>query len=555
MEGITRLLSNFKRDKKAVSNVLVVVLSLTILVVIVSKVVLWSYEMNRLDWEMSRENIEITDVEFSWNQIQVSIMNTGSLSTRVVALWIINSTKHERLNINLHVNSGETITYAFNYTWSLNETYIIKAITERGNMAISTINFTISNGAMLAYGEQSGAVAKYRKWNGNLWGLEEDSNAISGTIQWVVLKSSPIRNEKVLGVLSSNGDLYVSVWNGDEQTWTPPLEVANVGTTLDYYRVFDIAYEQNSGRALIVYNPSSTGYKPFFRIWNGSAWSSPQEIQMSSTAVIYWIKLASKPRSNEIAMITLHSNQRVYGMIWDGESWSHELLLENSASTYTRECIALEYTQISKEAMFVWGAGTYMHSRVWNGSAWSGELPVVNIGATCYWFSLKADPNSDKLILVSIDSASDLNTVRWDGESWTLDAEHDNRVETNGARCADAEFEDLPGHEGHILLVWGDRNTDQITYRHFDGGSWSSKTKVSTSVIPTTDQRWHILKRCSDGKILLACIDDGQDINTAYWNGEQWFWTGEVEPEASVINRANFDLAPDAHYENTFENS
>ena len=62
LEGITRLLHRFRRDKRAVSNVLVVVLSLAILVVIVSRVVLWSYEMNRLDWETMQEQIEISNV-------------------------------------------------------------------------------------------------------------------------------------------------------------------------------------------------------------------------------------------------------------------------------------------------------------------------------------------------------------------------------------------------------------------------------------------------------------------------------------------------------------
>jgi len=60
LEGITRLLHRFRRDKRAVSNVLVVVLSLAILVVIVSRVVLWSYEMNRLDWETMQEQISQT---------------------------------------------------------------------------------------------------------------------------------------------------------------------------------------------------------------------------------------------------------------------------------------------------------------------------------------------------------------------------------------------------------------------------------------------------------------------------------------------------------------
>jgi hypothetical protein len=62
LKSIIKLLRKFRRNEKAVSNVLVVVLSLTILVVVVSKVVLWSYEINSLDWEKIREDLAILNV-------------------------------------------------------------------------------------------------------------------------------------------------------------------------------------------------------------------------------------------------------------------------------------------------------------------------------------------------------------------------------------------------------------------------------------------------------------------------------------------------------------
>ena len=56
------LLHKLKRDEKAVSNVIVIVLSLILIVLIVANVVLWSYEMNEYDWERMREDLAITDV-------------------------------------------------------------------------------------------------------------------------------------------------------------------------------------------------------------------------------------------------------------------------------------------------------------------------------------------------------------------------------------------------------------------------------------------------------------------------------------------------------------
>jgi hypothetical protein len=544
-------LHRLKRDKRGVSNVIVVVLSLVIVSILVANVVLWSYQMNQLDWERLQEKIEITNVRLiSLDTIYLAIQNKGSIPLHVIAIWISNNTLHERILVDFYVDSGQTVTQTVTYTIKINEFYTIKAVTERGNIATFSANFTASNRAMIAYGEAAISIPRYRIWNGVAWNVGANSFTASSTIEWIVLKSNPTKNEKILGVLSSAGYLDVSVWNGDTDVWATPIRVASVGTTLDNYRPFDIAYEQVSGKGIIVYNPSSTGTKPQYRIWNGTSWTNPQEIDVTTTGVIYWIKLASKPKSNEIALISLDSNRDVYGIVWNGTHWQNGMLLEDSASIATRECIAVEYMQASGNAMFTWGSGTFVYSRIWNEAAWGSELSGINIGGTCNWFSLKADPNSNRLVLVSVDGSQGLNTLRWDGANWILDPKHDDQVETSASRCADAEFETLQGHEGHIILVWGDLNQDSITYKHFDGTTWSAAIQISLSSFPTTDQQWHVLRRCIDGKILIACLDDGRDINTGYWDGAEWIWTDEIELVASTATMQCFDLSPDNYFRN-----
>ncbi|MEM1551441.1 MAG: hypothetical protein QXQ47_08260 [Candidatus Bathyarchaeia archaeon] len=62
LEAITRRHKWLNKDKRGVSNVLVVMLSLILITVIVANVVLWNYQMNQLDWEKAQEKIEITYV-------------------------------------------------------------------------------------------------------------------------------------------------------------------------------------------------------------------------------------------------------------------------------------------------------------------------------------------------------------------------------------------------------------------------------------------------------------------------------------------------------------
>jgi len=55
-------LHKLRKNKKAVSNVIVVVLSLILIVVIVANVILWNYQMNQYDWERASESVEISYV-------------------------------------------------------------------------------------------------------------------------------------------------------------------------------------------------------------------------------------------------------------------------------------------------------------------------------------------------------------------------------------------------------------------------------------------------------------------------------------------------------------
>jgi hypothetical protein len=61
----------------------------------------------------------------------------------------------------------------------------------------------------------------------------------------------------------------------------------------------------------------------------------------------------------------------------------------------------------------------------------------------------------------------------------------------------------------------------------------------------TTDQEWTIEMRDMYGRKLPACMNDGHDINTGYWNGTYWIWTDELELVASSYTRRSFDLSPD----------
>ena len=125
-----------RRDRRGISNVIVVVLSLVIILAIVSNVVLWNYDMNQVDWEKMKENVTITIVTNATYGSQYNFKNEGGLTVHLVSLWINNSTLHQHYNINVFVNSAETKTYLSEDIPYPTGSYTIKVVTERGNMAV-----------------------------------------------------------------------------------------------------------------------------------------------------------------------------------------------------------------------------------------------------------------------------------------------------------------------------------------------------------------------------------------------------------------------------------
>ncbi len=124
-----------KRDRRGISNIIVIALSLVIILAIVSNIVLWNYEMNQVDWEKMKENVIITNVERVTGS-QFTFENDGGLTVHLVSLWIINSTDRQRYDISVFVNSAETKNYLREDISLPTGNYTVKVVTERGNTAV-----------------------------------------------------------------------------------------------------------------------------------------------------------------------------------------------------------------------------------------------------------------------------------------------------------------------------------------------------------------------------------------------------------------------------------
>jgi len=84
LQAITKRLKQFKRNKRGISTVIVVMLSLVLITIIVGNVVLWSYQMNQLDMDRMQETLTFTNMTRAtstlWSTAKSEyILNEGTL--------------------------------------------------------------------------------------------------------------------------------------------------------------------------------------------------------------------------------------------------------------------------------------------------------------------------------------------------------------------------------------------------------------------------------------------------------------------------------------------
>jgi hypothetical protein len=80
--------------------------------------------------------VDFVGVRAITDGVRLDLKNSSPLTAHIVALWIVNSTNHQRYDVDFYVNSGEETTYTRIDIALPKEDFIVKAVTERGNMAV-----------------------------------------------------------------------------------------------------------------------------------------------------------------------------------------------------------------------------------------------------------------------------------------------------------------------------------------------------------------------------------------------------------------------------------
>ena len=158
--------------------------------------------------------------------------------------------------------------------------------------------------------------------------------------------------------------------------WLPvwaalPLTMGTVSET--YWYGAEVAYEQQSGDAIVVWNDNSqaAGDKLRFAVWDGSGWSTPQSIGIYPGTEPQNLKLAFDPASDSLALVVSDVSADDHVIIWDGDNWTDVLTLDTSGTAESdQSAIAVAFEAQSGDAMVTYRieGSSSVYYRIWDGN-------------------------------------------------------------------------------------------------------------------------------------------------------------------------------------------
>ncbi|HBU69286.1 MAG TPA: hypothetical protein DEE98_02760 [Elusimicrobia bacterium] len=418
---------------------------------------------------------------------------------------------------------------------------------------------------MLCYADGILEAPSYYKTTGagTSWTGPISANNTAATNRWVLLRTCPVlRNEKLLTTLSSGGQIYTQRWDGQNNSWDSSELQTTIASADSVYRPFDTAYEQNSGRAMLVYRSAVTG-QVYYRIWSStqSAWvNSATALSMGGTGLVRWVRLEPRPGTDEIMLVTMDANADIYAYRWNGSAWSDNRLMTASARVATQQCFDVAWENTRGAGMVLWGEARATNYALWSSNAWSVVGAAgPNIAATpnngANWVKLSADRDSDSdsnnIAMSCLDSNSDWSVSIWDGNSWAAPNELSAAMIANSSRLTDIAWEKDTGRCLAVAASTG-TNGQYIMYTTWSG-AWSAlSTYYGYSLGNSYNILWtQLIPDPNSNRIVLACSNaataNSVSIRSLNWSGSSWSGGSPLTTSASNNAYEQFSLSLDRH--------
>ncbi len=355
--------------------------------------------------------------------------------------------------------------------------------------------------------------------------LDPDTKKITSTVSW---NFGPSRPDSV--VLTS----YLS-------DWRKPLETG--------------------GPIMMAYSKTTT--TPFYRTWNGTAWSAEASAQTVGGNINY-VALKSSRTRNEAALGTLDANGNINVQIWNGTSWGAPTLMVNlGAGNSTTRSFDFDYERNGDRLVVAYpaGAGNIDFAyRIWDGTSWSSATTITTPPTTSIvrWIDVTQNPlaASNEIALIMLDNNIDVYAMAWNGSSWgTMDnpAVWDNTAAIATEKVIDVAYEQT---SGRAIFIWGDSVATDQYYRIWNGSTLTAAALLDIPLSGGVANWVELVPRPSSNELMYGVLDGGSDINTRKWSGSGWDSNPpHTEHTAGAENNSSmvFDIIWETHPTNPGE--
>ena len=408
----------------------------------------------------------------------------------------------------------------------------------------STLNFSTggatSNTGQLAYADKNetstNSDPRVRAWDGSSFGPEGSAQAVDKTPEFIVIKASPTTDEMIMGTLSSaNSELHIQT-RDSSGTWT-----WNWSTVVDYngYRNFDIAYEQSSGDAIVVFGSSPSKDVKYRRRTGGTWDSSDQTLFTPGGSSGNWVRLEANPTNDDIFLGVLTTTPELYAYRWNGSTNTWGDSFSKSSSNIQEkdtESFDIAFETSSGEAFFIWGDKNYnINYRRFTTSWQTEQTAYSSVDGIVKWLKADYDPQaaSSNIAIAAITQNQKIEFGAWNGSSWVT-RPTPIVARSTIERGLDVAFE---GSSSKAMYIFNQSATlYQMSWRTWTAaGGFSSVTTESGSTAEINFMQAHGYTNGND--IMAVYSDKNEDLYHRKWDGSSWTALDTaLETEISRVN-------------------
>ncbi len=377
-------------------------------------------------------------------------------------------------------------------------------------------------------------------WDGSIFGATGNTTSLADRYRTMQGAEAPTRDEKIVVGIDAGGNTAMLMWDGS--SWS---SIALTGTVSEtYWYGAEVAYEQVSGDAVVVWNDNSQAAGDMLRyaVWDGSNWSTPQSIAAYVGAEPQNLRLAFDPGSDAMVLVVSDVVADDYALVWDGDTWGNAIALDKSGTVESdQSAIAVAFEAQSGEAMVTYGKNgdANVYYRMWDGSSWTAEAdvtPAAGITGEVAWLSSASDYTSDRIVLGVTTNSGEAWLSVWNGSAWETSELAETGITGTIYPNLAVAFE---GTTGQALITYGEGTETAFRYRTWNTATGWSEEQTGPDIGGVPNSMTLDPGPTSD-HIMLTVQDDANDLHLLHWNGGAWGTDNELSTNTGEVKNQPF---------------